>query len=263
MGNPALVLLQVGDKAQYDTAHIPGAQYISLSEISTPRGEGLLTLEMPSLGQLDSTVESKGISDNSIVVVYFGNDWVSPTGRVYLTLDYLGLSDRTYILDGGMRAWIREGRSVTAEVLSPKRGSFTPRVEEDVIAHLDWVKANLQTPTISIVDARTPDFYTGERLGNADRPGHIPGATNIPYSDMVDDSLMFKPIETLRETFLHDGITKGKTAVTYCHIGQQASLVYFVARLLGYDARMYDGSAQEWSRDPALPLVIEKQAAKQ
>jgi len=262
MENPDLVLLQVGDKAQYDTAHIPGAQYVGLSEISTSRGEGLLSLEMPSLGQLDSAFESKGITDNSIVVVYYGNDWVSPTGRVYLTLDYLGHSDKTYILDGGMRAWMREGRSITSEVVSPKKGSFTPHVQNDVIVHLGWVKEQLSSPSVSLVDARTPDFYSGERLGNADRPGHLPGALNIPYSDMVDDSLMFKPVETLREMFLEDGVTEGKTAVSYCHIGQQASLVYFVARLLGYNARMYDGSAQEWSRNPELPLVVEKQAAK-
>jgi len=263
LGSPEVVLLHVGDKAQYDTAHIPGAQYIGTSEISTPRGEGLLTLEIPSVSQLDSAFESKGISDNSIVVVYYGNDWVSPTGRVYLTLDYIGLSDRTYILDGGMRAWTREGRSVTSNVVTPKRGSFTPHEQKDVIAHLDWVKKNLDNSSVSIVDARTPDFYSGERLGNADRPGHIPGATNIPYSDMVDDSLMFKPIETLREMFLQNGVGSGETVVSYCHIGQQASLVYFVARLLGYDARMYDGSAQEWSRNPVLPLVVEKQAARQ
>ena len=263
LGSPDLVLLHVGDKAQYDTAHIPGAQYIGLSEISTPRGEGLLSLEMPSVGQLDSAFESKGVSDNSNVVVYYGNDWVSPTARVYLTLDYLGLSGRTYILDGGMNAWKREDRSVTPEVVSPNRGSLTPHIQNDVIASLDWIQENLENPAVSLVDARTPDFYSGERLGNTDRPGHLPGACNIPFSDMVDDSLMFKPVEELREQFTQNGVKSGKTPVSYCHIGQQASLVYFVARLLGYDARMFDGSTQEWGRHPELPLVVEKQAPKQ
>ena len=100
LNDKSLVLLQVGDKKEYDAAHIPGAQYIQTSDISTPRGKGLI-LELPPVDQLKATFEKFGVTDKSRIVVYFGKDWVTPTSRVYFTLDYLGLGDRTSILDGG------------------------------------------------------------------------------------------------------------------------------------------------------------------
>jgi len=85
----SLVLLQVGEKDEYTAAHIPGAQFIQLSDISTPRGQGL-ALELPDTAQLKTTFEKLGVSDKSRIVVYFGKDWVTPGARVFLTLDYLG-----------------------------------------------------------------------------------------------------------------------------------------------------------------------------
>ena len=82
----SLVLLQVGEKKEYETAHIRGAQFIQLSDISTPRGQGLI-LELPSVEQLKSTFEKLGVTDKSRIVVYFSKDWVTPTARVFMTLD--------------------------------------------------------------------------------------------------------------------------------------------------------------------------------
>src|SRR2546427_3638372 len=121
----SLVLLQVGERREYDAEHIPGAQFIQLSDISTPRGQGLI-LELPAVDQLKATFEKLGVSDKSRVIVYFGKDWVTPTARVFMTLDYLGLGDRTSILDGGLPAWRAEGKPVTAELREPKPGHFTP-----------------------------------------------------------------------------------------------------------------------------------------
>ena len=97
----SLVLLQIGERKEYDAEHIPGAQFIQLSDISTPRGQGLI-LELPSVDQLKTTFERLGVTDKSRIVVYFSKDWVTPTARVFMTLDYLGLGDRTSILDGGL-----------------------------------------------------------------------------------------------------------------------------------------------------------------
>src|SRR6266404_9082041 len=122
----SLVLLQVGDKSEFTVAHIPGAQFIQLADISTPRGQGL-ALELPEVAQLQATFEKLGVSDKSRIVVYFSKDWVTPTTRVFFTLDYLGLGDRTSILDGGLPALRAEKRPATAELREAKRGSFTPR----------------------------------------------------------------------------------------------------------------------------------------
>ena len=123
LNDDSLVLLQVGDKKEYDEAHIAGAQFIQISDISTPRGQGLI-LELPGVDQLKPTFDRFGVTDKSRIVIYFSKDWVTPTARVYFTLDYLGLGDRTAILDGGLPAWRAEGKPVTAEVRAPKPGSF-------------------------------------------------------------------------------------------------------------------------------------------
>jgi thiosulfate/3-mercaptopyruvate sulfurtransferase len=249
-----LVLLQVGDKKEYDAAHIKGAQYIQTSEISTPRGSGLI-LELPPVDQLKATFEKFGVTDKSRIVVYFSKDWVTPTSRVYFTLDYLGLGDRTSILDGGLPAWMAEKREVTTEVSSPKSGSFTPHPDPKLVVDANWVSGNINKPGVAILDARDAKFYTGESAGNMPRAGHIPSAKSIPFSTLVEDSNnKFKSPDTLRALFNTAGVKPKDSIATYCHIGQQASLLYFVAKYLGYDAHLYDGSFQDWSNRSDLPV---------
>ena len=249
----SLVLLHVGEKPEYTAGHIPGAQFIQLSDISTPRGQGL-ALELPDTAQLTATFAKLGVTDKSRIVVYFGKDWVTPTARVFMTLDYLGLGNRTSILDGGLPAWRAEGRPVTAEVRAPAVGSFTPRVNKQIIVDASWVGANLNKPGVMILDARVPKFYTGEEAGRMPRGGHIPGAKNIPFDSLVEENNKFKSVDTLRQLFNSAGVKKRDSVTTYCHIGQQASLLYFIARYLGYDAHLYDGSFEDWSHRPELPV---------
>lgn len=251
----SLVLLQVGEKSEYVAGHIPGAQFITLADVSTPRGQGL-ALELPSVDQLKTTFEKLGVSNNSRIVIYFSKDWVSPTARVFMTLDYLGMGDRTSILDGGLPAWRAEKRPVTTEERIPKPGNFTPKPLKQIVVDADWVKENLNKPQVIILDARDAKFYTGEELGRMPRGGHIPSARNIPFSSLVEDSNnKFKSIETLRQLLNTAGVRRGESVTAYCHIGQQASLLYFVARYLGYDTHLYDGSFEDWSHRPELPVV--------
>ena len=254
LNDDSLVLLQVGEKNEYAAAHIPGAEYMALEDISTPRGEGL-ALELPSVAQLKTTFEKLGVSDKSRIVVYFSKDWVTPTARVFFTLDYLGLGQSTSILDGGLPAWRAENRPVTTEEEIVKMGSLTAQPKKQIVVDSAWVSANLNKPGVMILDARAPKFYTGEDVGRMPRGGHIPHARNIPFSTLVEDSNnKFKSVETLRQLFSAAGVKQGDSVTTYCHIGQQASLLYFVARYLGYDAHLYDGSFEDWSRRPELPV---------
>jgi thiosulfate/3-mercaptopyruvate sulfurtransferase len=258
LGDETLVLLQVGEKDEFTAAHIPRAQLIQTADISTPRGKGL-TLEMPPVDQLKATFEKLGVSDKSRIVIYFGKDWVTPTARVFLTLDYLGLGNRTSILDGGLPAWRAENRTVTAEVVEPKKGSLTPRPNTKLIVDAVWVKNNLSDANVRILDARAPQFYTGAELGRMPRGGHIPQARNIPFSSLVEESSnKFESPTALKELFNQAEVKPNSTVATYCHIGQQASLLYFVARYLGYEAHVYDGSFEDWSNRTELP--VEKSA---
>ena len=254
----SLVLLHVGDKDEYTAGHIPRAQFIQTSDLSTPRGQGL-TLELPPVEQLKATLEKFGISNNSRIVIYFGKDWVSPTTRVFMTLDYLGLGDRTSILDGGLPAWRSEGKPVTAEVVEPKKGSFTPHPKTNLVVDAAWVKKNINNSNVRILDARAPQFYTGAEQGRMPRGGHIPSARNIPFSSLVEESNKFKSAAALQELFKAAEVKPSNTVATYCHIGQQATLLYFVARYLGYDAHVYDGSFEDWSNRAELPVEKSKE----
>ncbi len=250
----SLVLLHVGEKDEYLAGHIPRAQFITTADISTPRGEGL-SLELPPVEQLKATFEKLGVSDKSRIVIYFGKDWVSPTTRVFFTLDYLGLGDRTSVLDGGLPAWRAEGRPVTTLVEAPKTGTLKPKVRKDLVVDAAWVSANLNKPGSAILDARATQFYTGAEAGRMPRGGRIPGARSIPFSSLVDDpNNKLKNASSLRGLFEAAGLKDGDSIATYCHIGQQASLLYFAARYLGYDAHLYDGSFEDWSRRGELPV---------
>lgn len=253
LNDKSLVLLHVGDKKEYDAAHLPGAQFIQTSDISTPRGSGLI-LELPPVEQLKATFEKLGVTDNSRIIVYFGKDWVTPTSRVYFTLDYLGLGDRASILDGGMPAWIAEKRPVTTDVTAAKPGSFTPHPRTSLVVDAAWVSGNINKPGVAILDARDAKFYTGESAGSMPRAGHIPSAKSIPFGSVVEESNKFKSEDALRQIFNNAGVKANDSVATYCHIGQQASLLYFVAKYLGYDAHLYDGSFQDWSNRKELPV---------
>ena len=253
LSDRSLVILNIGPRASYDAGHIPGARVIEMSSIAVS-GQPL-TLELPPVDKLKASFEEFGVSDNSRIVICFLANYVTPATRVYFTLDYLGLGKQTSLLDGGFEAWRAEGRTITTDAPAIKRGTITPHPRPELVVDATWVSANLNKPKVAIVDARAPEFYTGASAGRMPRAGHIPSAVNIPFSSLADDANKLKDSATLKKIFADAGIKPGNEVVSYCHIGQQASLIYFVAKYLGYDARLYDGSFEDWSKRSELPVV--------
>ena len=255
LSDPSLVLLQIGEKKDYDKGHIPGAQFLEYESISTPHGQGLM-LELPPVEQLVSVFERLGVSNRSHVILYFGTNWMTPTTRVYWTLDYLGLGDRTSILNGGLVAWQATHHPVSTEIEQSAKGSIKPAPRKEIVADAEWVSSHLQQAGITIIDARTHEFYNGSQSDGNPRSGHIPGAANLSYLDVVDqDNNKFKSPDALKELFRAAGLKPGNLMVSYCHIGQRATVLYFTAKMLGYDAKMYDGSWEDWSRRKDLPII--------
>jgi thiosulfate/3-mercaptopyruvate sulfurtransferase len=253
----SLVLLHVGPQAEYEAGHIRGAQLVTPLDLAIPKADGALILQLLPPDALRAKLESYGIGDGSRVVVYFGKDWVSPATRVYFSLAAAGLGDRASLLDGGMPAWEKAGGKPTAaKVETPARGKITATPRPELVAGLDAVKADVGKPGVVLVDARTPQYYDGKDPGSMPRGGHIPGARSLPFSSLATDDLTMKSAAETAELFTAAGIKQGDTVVSYCHIGQQATVVWFAATRLGYKAQLYDGSWDEWSRKSELPVEV-------
>lgn len=257
-----LVILHVGDRSSYEREHIPGARYISFDDVARRKSsESENTLEMLAPEELRSSLERFGISDDSKIVVYYADEWVSPATRVIFTLDWYGLGGRTVLLDGGIDAWKRRGLALTSEVPPPTQGKLSSRASRPIIVDATWVRANAPGRGIALVDARAPVFYDGPKHGEH-RPGHIPGAVNIPFTSIADDSLRLTSLDALRDLFRAAGVKDGDTIVAYCHIGQQATAVLFAARALGHEVRLYDGSFDDWSRRTELPVESSRKSGQ-
>lgn len=252
LSDKSIVILNIGQRAAYDAGHIPGARFVEMSSISTSQP---LMLELPPVEKLKTSFEALGVSDNSRIIIAFSDNWISPSTRVYFTLDYLGLGKQTSLLDGGVEAWRKEGRPIVTDVPQVTRGNITPHPHPELIVDAAWVAAHLNKPKIAIVDARAPEFYSGASAGRMPRAGHIPGAVNIPFSTLGDTANKMHGSAALKKIFSEAGIKQGDEVVSYCHIGQQATVVYFAAKYMGYDARLYDGSFEDWSRRSELPVV--------
>ena len=273
--NPKLVLFHIGEKSEYDAGHIPGARFLQLQDISSPmtRDTTALALEMLPTDQLRERLEQLGISDDSRIVVYFGNDWLSPSTRVLLTLQYAGLGAKASLLDGGMPEWKKGNRPITTDVPpAPKPGKLTARPTQPIVVDADFVKSHIHTTGYTIVDARNTIFYDGpiqepsatSSMGHPMPkvvPGHVPGAVNIVFETVFDDTGHLLPEARLRELFTQAGVKPNDTVIGYCHVGQQATAMLFGAEALGYDVKLYDGSFQDWKRRD-LPIESSRKDSK-
>ncbi len=246
LNDPKVVVLHVAEKrSDYDSGHIPGARLLLLEDFI--EGEDA---ELPSPEKLKEAFEKVGVNSDSHVVVYT-TSWYPMAGRAYYTLDYLGQGDHTSLLDGGIDEWKLEKRPL--ETTAPKiaRGSLTPHLHPEVRAMMEEVKKLSEQPTQSalLVDSRPQKRYTD---------GHIAGAVLVYWQETLVDAKnkpVFLPPDKLKELFVSRGIKPGQKLVTYCEIGLQASHDYFIAKYLGYDAAMFDGSIHQWSHMNNLPLV--------
>jgi len=243
--DPGIVLLHVGPEDAYAREHIPGARFVGHGHREGPDG---LVLELPPADELEARLEALGVSNDSKIVVYWGEEWVTPTTRLVFELDWAGLGDRTVLLDGGLGAWKAGGQPVTAERPTVKPGALTLEPRQDLVVDAEYVErlAN-PTPGAALVDGRARAFYDGVREDRG-RAGHIPGAVSVPWTELVDESVHFRSTEELRALFTEAGIRPGDTVVVYCHIGQYATAVILAARTLGHEVKLYDGAFQDWAR---------------
>lgn len=246
--DPKVVVLHVGTRREFEAAHLPGAQAISEEDVSTPHdmSKGKLMLELPSPEQLRATLQDRGVSDDSRIVVYAGKGTIAQSAtRIVLTLDYLGLGERTSLLNGGLAAWQRAGKPVAKGPADVRHGRLAATATKPVVVDAEFVKSLGQRPKYKLVDARAPVYFKGIEA-TFGKSGHIPGAINIPFSSMIDDMQLIDR-DHVAAVFREAGIGADDPIVVYCHVGQQATLVALGARLLGHQVVLYDGAFQDWA----------------
>jgi len=265
--DPNLVVLFLGDDNDYNKAHIPGSYNVQMEEFAVDdmSANGLM-LEVLPADRLRDSLGALGITDRSRIVVYAGQGFLPWATRFILTLDHAGLGARTSFLDGGLPAWVKAGGAVNA-IVPPKRKSELSSLQvKPVIVDAAFVKAHIGKPGVSIVDGRSPAFYTGASTGQGHagphRSGHIASAKNVPFDTPYTDDGFVRPTAELRALFDKAGVAPGDTVIGYCHIGQQATAMLFAARVLGHPVRLYDGSFEDWSRRPVAEYVVEASRAQ-
>lgn len=253
MNDPSAVVLHVADDRRvFEEGHVPGAAFVKYADFAVD-GPGALGAELPPLAQLERVFEAAGVSDSSRVIVY-GSSPVA-AARAFFTLDAIGVA-RVALLDGGLKAWRAEGRQVETGAGRPRRpGRLTPRLDPRRIADAAFVLERARRhPATALIDVRPDPEFLGTGGGQAMHPpGHIDGARQLPWTMLVASDGRFLPRDALDAKLRAAGAAAGTTVVPYCMVGMRASVVYFVARHLGYDARLYDGSVIDWSQR-GLPL---------
>ncbi|MBK7434782.1 MAG: sulfurtransferase [Chitinophagaceae bacterium] len=252
LNDPGRVVLYTGFviRADFDREHIEGSRFLWPDWLAPNTPES--NLNATDLKTATRVLQELGINkDSRIVICHKGAD-ITIAARMFMTLEHLGLEGRVSFLSGGIEAWKRAGFAVTSQSSNYEKGNFIA-TDNKKIVDKSYVLNALNGQSSVVVDARVKRFYDGDATGNP-RDGHITGALNIPYPDMIDSLNRFKPADQLGMNFqkVLPGIEK--EVVVYCFIGQTACVDYLAGRSLGYRVKVYDGSMQEWSRDASLPM---------
>ena len=237
--------------AEYEAAHIPGAVFMDLGEIVDTSSD--LPSMLPPPEKFASRMQSLGLGDGSRIVLY-DNSPYHTAARAWFMLRTFGAHD-VAILDGGLAKWRAEGREVASGREQLRHRHFTVWADDTGVRTLEQMKANLDSGTAQVLDARSAARFTGEEADPrpATHPGHIPGSRNLPVGQIFNADGTWKTGDALRAAFEGAGIDLSKPLVTTCGSGITASALAFGAHMLGIEAAVYDGSWSEWGADRSTP----------
>ena len=248
LDDPSLRIIDVRAKDQYDQGHVENAVNLYFDDLRTTV-DGIRNVAPKESVEL--MLGELGIAQDAAVVIYDEGDSLDAS-LVFWALEYYGHKD-VRIMNGGWSKWTSEGNPSTNLTATYDRTVYKATVRPELLATRNYILENLENPRVLFLDARSELEYKGIDL-RAKRGGHIPGAVNIEWKRNLSPDGTFRSAEDLLKMYDAAGLTNNKEVVTYCQSGHRAALSYFTMRLLGYEARMYDSSWEEWGNRDDTPI---------
>jgi thiosulfate/3-mercaptopyruvate sulfurtransferase len=242
----------------YEEGHIPGAVYLDWEEDLSDENER----DIASKEQFERVNGEAGVSEDSTVVVYGGGrvpNWFALFG--YWIYKYYGHED-IRVIDGGKGYWVDNDYPLSTDVPDYPKQTYNARGPfENIRAYKDDIDHAIEEG-LPMIDVRSPEEFSGEKIApeglmeTAQRGGHIPGASNVPIAETLNEDGTFKSADELRQIYKEAGATGEESTIAYCRVGERSSIEWFLLHeLLGFeDVRNYDGSWTEWGNLVGAPI---------
>jgi len=231
--------------AEFRARHIPGAVRFDIDDVKDASNP--LPHMLPDEATFAAKVGALGLGSDSIIVAYDGLGLMS-AARVWWMFRVFG-HDAVAVLDGGLPKWLKEGRPVEAGPATPMPARFTARFRPELVRDLAAVGADLKQQRAQVIDARSRARFAGTEpeLRPGLRSGHMPGAVNLPYTELLGGDATLLPPARIEAGFRAAGVDPDRPIVTSCGSGVTACVLALGLHLTGRpQAAVYDGSWTEW-----------------